>query len=76
MPEHELLPDLTQIQPSGLIDADYYRINPVGQYENELDPALHYCRMRLAVRAAAQYRLHRIGMPRPTPLSRACGSIR
>jgi hypothetical protein len=45
VPEHELLPDLTQIQPSGLIDADYYRINPVGQYEDELDPALHYCRI-------------------------------
>jgi hypothetical protein len=43
--EHELLPDLTQIQPSGLIDTTYYRINPVGQYENELDPALHYCRI-------------------------------
>jgi hypothetical protein len=45
VPEHELLPDLTQIQPSGLIDAQYYRINPVGQYEDELDPALHYCRI-------------------------------
>lgn len=45
VPEQELLPDLTQIQPSGLIDATYYRINPVGQYENELDPALHYCRI-------------------------------
>jgi len=44
-PEHELLPDLTQIQPSGLIDADYYRINAVGQFEDELDPALHYCRI-------------------------------
>ena len=45
IPEHELLPDLTLIQPSGLIDAAYYRINPIGQYENEFDPALHYCRI-------------------------------
>jgi hypothetical protein len=45
VPEHELLPDLTQIRPSGLIDTVYYRINPVGQYEGELDPALHYCRI-------------------------------
>jgi hypothetical protein len=45
VPEHELLPDLTQIQPSGLIDTAYYRINPVAQYENELEPALHYCRI-------------------------------
>jgi hypothetical protein len=44
-PEHELLPDLTQIQPSGLIDAAYHHINMVGRYENELDPALHYCRI-------------------------------
>jgi hypothetical protein len=44
VPEHELLPDLTLIQPSGLIDATYYRLNPVFQYETELDPALHYCR--------------------------------
>jgi hypothetical protein len=45
LPEHELLPDLTQIQPSGLIDAAYHRINPVGQYEDEIDPGLHYCRI-------------------------------
>jgi hypothetical protein len=45
VPEHELLPDLTQIQPSGLIDGGYYRINRVGPYEDELDPALHYCRI-------------------------------
>jgi len=45
MPDHELLPDLTQIEPSGLIDATYYRINPVRPYEDELDPALHYCRI-------------------------------
>jgi hypothetical protein len=44
IPERELLPDLTLIQPSGLIDAMYYRINPFHAYENELDPALHYCR--------------------------------
>jgi hypothetical protein len=45
VPEHELLPDLTQIQPAGLFDAMYYRINPFGPYEDELDPALHYCRI-------------------------------
>jgi hypothetical protein len=45
VPQHELLPDLTEIQSSGLIDADYYRINPIGPYEDELDPALHYCRI-------------------------------
>src|ERR1700676_4625685 len=33
IPERELLPDLTLIQPSGLIDAIYYRINPVHEYE-------------------------------------------
>lgn len=45
MPEHELLPDLTQIGPSGLVDAAYYRINPVGRFEDDLEPALHYCRI-------------------------------
>jgi hypothetical protein len=45
LPEHELLPDLTQIQPAAVIDATYYQINPMGQYEAELDPALHYCRI-------------------------------
>ena len=44
VPEHELLPDLTCVQSSGLIDSMYYRINVVGPYEAELDPALHYCR--------------------------------
>jgi hypothetical protein len=44
VPEHEFLPDLTVIQPSGLFDAMYYRINQVDRYESELDPALHYCR--------------------------------
>ena len=39
-----MLPDLTVIRPSGLFDAMYYRINQVDRYENELDPALHYCR--------------------------------
>ncbi len=44
VPEHELLPDLTLILASGLIDSMYYRINPIYEFENELDPALHYCR--------------------------------
>jgi len=43
-PERELIPDLAPIQASGLIDPLYYRINPVGPHEAELDPALHYCR--------------------------------
>jgi hypothetical protein len=57
VPEHELLPDLSQIEPSGLIDAMYYRINPVGQFENELDPALHYCRIgwRLGLRPSTAF---------------------
>jgi len=44
IPSRELLPDLSLIQSSGLIDAVYHRINPVGPFEDELDPALHYCR--------------------------------
>ncbi len=43
-PERELLPDLALIQPAGLFDSMYFRINSVGPYEAELDPALHYCR--------------------------------
>ena len=45
VPEHELLPDLTLIQSSGLIDAAYHRINPMGEYEEDLEPVLHYCRI-------------------------------
>lgn len=45
VPERELFPDLLQIEPAGLIDATYYRINPVGPYERELEPVLHYCRI-------------------------------
>jgi hypothetical protein len=44
VPERELLPDLRLIQSSGLIDTVYHRINPMDQYEGELDPPLHYCR--------------------------------
>jgi hypothetical protein len=44
VPERELLPDLTVIQPSGLIDTMYHQINAVDRYEAELDPVLHYCR--------------------------------
>ncbi len=44
VPERELLPDLQLIKASGLIDSMYFRINPMGLYEAELDPALHYCR--------------------------------
>jgi len=45
IPERELLPNLAPITVSGLIDASYFQINPVGRYEDELDPALHYCRI-------------------------------
>jgi hypothetical protein len=45
VPERELLPDLTVVEPSGLIDATYHQINAVDQYEAVLDPALHYCRI-------------------------------
>lgn len=48
VPERELLPDLTIVQPSGLIDATYHRINPMDRYEAELDPTLHYCRFGAA----------------------------
>lgn len=44
VPEHELLPDLDTLRCSGLIDANYYQINPADAVETELDPALHYCR--------------------------------
>ena len=44
MPERELLPDLSLIQSSGLIDPLYFRINPADRFEAELDPALHYSR--------------------------------
>ena len=44
VPERELLPDLMLIAPSGLIDSLYFQINPVERFEDELDPALHYCR--------------------------------
>ena len=44
IPEHELLPDLTLLRDSGLIDTMYFQINPADRYEAELDPALHYCR--------------------------------
>jgi hypothetical protein len=43
IPERELLPDLQLIRSSGLIDTMYYRISSTGQFEDELDPALHYC---------------------------------
>ncbi len=42
--ERELLPDLPLLQRSGLIDTQYYRINPSDRYEAELDPVLHYVR--------------------------------
>ncbi len=48
VPEHELLPDMTLIQPAGLIDTMYYQINGVHRYEAELDPILHYCRFGAA----------------------------
>jgi hypothetical protein len=47
-PEHELLPDLTLIAPSGLVDAMYFQINAAHRFEAELDPALHYCRFGAA----------------------------
>ena len=43
-PEREHLPGLDLVRASGLIDATYFQINLVGPFEQELDPALHYCR--------------------------------
>jgi hypothetical protein len=43
-PGREIQPDLEVVQNSGLFDPLYFRINPVGQYEDELDPPVHYCR--------------------------------
>lgn len=44
-PEHELLPDLVVLAPSGLIDALYHERNRTPPVETVLDPALHYCRI-------------------------------
>lgn len=43
-PGRELLPDLSILRSSGLIEARYHVINGLDAFEAELEPSLHYCR--------------------------------